>query len=221
MNLLCKLISKFIYRFCVKKAVMSIANLTYRVKVEVFDKKGEKIYEKEEEGKSFVANFLKLLTWLFAGTLQPSVYPTDRNGNAFQPASSFQAGTDFFLAAPTGETNFGVLLGNHIININFLPSNTDSDLFSPVSTGWSFGGTGGTGPNLPDNRIVNITADRTFGNNTGSDQQVTETGLAVKVRDNANNVRYVLIAHDALPGQPVTVPAGGAIKITYTIQTQT
>jgi len=183
------------------------------IDLEVRDKDGNVIQKFRQPGKSFLWNLIGLLWQLFQGNSSVNLYePSITTGSATcQSTCSVPVqGSYFSVEAPAGTTQYGILIGSGN------ESNTTSvcSLYSPITSGVSYGATS-VSSQLTINSTqgtISFTITRQFQNNSGSSITVAEVGIAIQ-----GNGCYPVLARDVL-SSPVTVPNGGTLTVTYTIQ---
>jgi len=183
------------------------------IDLEVRDKDGNVIQRHRQEGKSFLWNLIGFLWQLFQGNNSVNLYePSITTGSATceTTCSVPVQGSYFSVVAPSGTTQYGIVIGGSNT------SNTTSvcSLYSPLTSGISYGATS-VASQLTINSTqgtISFTITRQFQNNSGSSITVQEVGIAIQ-----GNGCYPVLARDVL-SSAVSVPNGGTLTVTYTIQ---
>jgi len=194
--------------------------LTARYRLVVRDAQGRIMRIEEAPSKSFILNFL-YLWWLNLNLnntdsisavnssgqqtttplVQPQFWYVAFGGNS-APYSGIQAGSG--TSAPSASSPY-----------------LESLILSGTGSGQlSYGTNTVTSPLLSSNPGT-MTITRTFTNNSGGSVTVGEIGLATNQATPTENVYYaVLLIHDVL-SSAASVPNGGTITVTYTLQVNT
>ena len=183
------------------------------IELEVRDRYGNVIQRHKQEGKSFLYNLIGLLWQLFQGDSSVSLYePSSTTGSATctTTCSVPVQGSYFSVEAPSGNTNYGILIGSS----NQSNSTSVCSLYSPITSGVDYGTTSVASQlNINSTQgTISFTITRQFTNNSGSSITVQEVGLAIQ-----GNGCYPVLARDVLTSS-VTVPNGGSLTVTYTIE---
>jgi len=179
------------------------------VEVEVKDKEGKVIQRHKQEAKSFLYGFMLILNELFSGDTSPNA---QNPANNCASCSMGSAGNPIFsVVAPSGNDNYGILIGSgntpNNVNTCALQSLISNSTMSYGQTAFA----GGVNTNSTNNTVY-FQIQRQFTNNSGNSVTIAEVGLAIQ-----GGGCYPLIARDVLSSS-VTVPNGGTLTVTYTIQ---
>ena len=206
--------------------------VTLELFFQVKNKDGKITHEHTEQGRSFLANFIKLLYCSMMAHLAPmadgvALSLVDTGGTARTGSSSAFGtfgglGTSFMRAnAGTGDTTYGVLVGTDDGTI--LPK----DILNYALGAKIAHGTGAGQLSYGDHSIVPVTHDgasysyagisRSFSNGSGNAINVKEIGLAMSCYWDTSSWRYFLLARDLL-GTPITVPNGQAMTASIRIK---
>ena len=183
------------------------------IELEVRDRYGNVIQRHKQEGKSFLWNLMGLLWQLFQGDTSVNLYePSSTTGSASctTTCSVPVQGSYFSVQAPSGTTQYGILIGSS----NQSNSTSVCSLYSPLTSGIDYGATS-VASQLNVNSTqdtISFTITRQFTNNSGSSITVQEVGIAIQ-----GNGCYPVLARDVL-SSAVTVPNGGTLTVTYTIE---
>ena len=183
------------------------------IDIEVRDKDGKVTQKFRQPGRSFLWNLIGLLWQLFQGQNSVSLYqPSTITGSATcsSTCSVPVQGSSFSVEAPSGNTNYGIIIGSS----NQSNSTSVCSLYSPITSGVQYGNTQ-VASQLTINSTqgtISFTVTRQFTNNSGSSITVQEVGLAIQ-----GNGCYPVLARDVL-SSAVTVPNGGTLTVTYTIE---
>lgn len=194
--------------------------LTARYRVVVRDKNGKIKYIEEAPSKSFILNFLYVWWLCFNLNTSDSVSTTNSSGSE----------TSMTTTQPMGWYNWvnggakpysGIQVGSGTSS----PSASSPYLESLISSGTgsgqlSYGSDSVTSPSTSSDP-GEITITKTFTNSSGGSVTVGEIGLAPQIRnDSTSTYEAALMVHDVL-SSAVSVPNGGSITITYTLQVNT
>jgi hypothetical protein len=193
---------------------------------QVKDKDGKVTEERTEQGRSFLANFIKQLYCSMMANPEPAfeggtLQLVDTDGVAWTGTNDAlganYGGLGYYFMranAGTGFTSHGVLVGTDDGSI--LPKDINNyALGAQIAHG-----TGAGQLSYGNSSIVPVTHDgssysyagitRSFSNGSGSGIDVKEIGLAAAFRWESGMDRYFLLARDIL-GTPITVPNGQAL----------
>jgi hypothetical protein len=180
------------------------------VEIIVYDKDKNIIQHIKKPMDSFVQNMKR---WM-CDTLNSENYPTwnfvDTGGNnrtAYFASSSYAVSMN----APTGDDNYGILVGSSDVAFDTAQYN----LGSKIQNGSGTGQIGYQGVTVYQDQPNQRTWQRAFVNTSGGDITVREIGFAIKVVTTATY--YALLARDVL-STPVTVPNYGTLVVRYTFK---
>jgi len=194
--------------------------LTARYRVVVRDAKGKIKYIEEAPSKSFILNFLYVWWLCFNLNTTDSVSVTSSSG----------AQTTMTLIQPMGWYNWydgpsapysGIQVGSGTSSPSASSPYLESLITSGTGSGQlSYGSDIVTSPSISSNPAT-LQISKTFTNNSGGTVTVGEIGLAMQLRnDNTSQYQAALMVHDVL-SSAVSVPNGGTITVTYTLQVNT
>ncbi len=164
------------------------------------------------ESRCFTRNFVKAIKVLLND--QAELVASDGSRGVLSKSL-----LEYFTVGSSAGEMYGIVVGRGTTS----PTPDDTWLENPVEHGdqanqlfyWD---TMVGNVELGTNR-VRFLVTRIVENKTGSDQQITELGLAAKCKLNVQGSiedKIVLLARDVLQN-PVTIPAGGALRIDYVI----
>jgi hypothetical protein len=193
---------------------------------QVKDADGKVTEERTEQGRSFLANFIKLLYCSMMANPWPiadgvAVTLTDTGGTARSGNNTYVFSADGGLGynfmdanALEGYSTYGIQVGTDDGTI--LPKDINNHALGAKI----LHGTGAGQLSYGNSSIVPVTHDgasysyagitRTFSNAYSSPLDVKEIGLAAAFRWESSSDRYFLLARDIL-GTPITVPNGQAL----------
>lgn len=215
-------------------------------------KDGKVIKRGKQEMRSFVNNFMRYLANLFSMpttttavdtiTAQTSyhkiVFPyniTDKGGLIYDVAvgTALDTSSPYALSilgvnAPSGLDTYGILIGSGTTAPTPSDYKLQSQYYEGTGTGFFLhGATTIEGPTVSGNTIT-IKISRTFTNQAGADQVVSEVGLFARHHWRLANYNtfyispefHFMIARDVLASS-VTVPNGATLTVRYIIQVTT
>jgi len=192
--------------------------LSARYRVVVRDREGRIIRIEEAPSKSFILNFLYLWWLCFNLNTSGTINAVNSSGQQFTTVLSQPAGWFVGRGSPAG-----VYAGIQVGSGTSAPSASSPYLESLILNGTSpgqlvYGSFSYISPSISSYPIT-IQATNTFINNSGGSVTVGEIGFAPQMVDMGGSTQYfaVLLAHDVL-SPAVSVPNGGRITVTYTLQ---
>jgi hypothetical protein len=174
------------------------------VEIIVYDKDKNIIQHIKKPMDSFVQNMKRWMCEVLNSETYPVWNFVDTGGNnrtrslGADPAS---------INAPTGDDNYGILVGSSDIAFDVAQYN----LGSKIPNGSGTGQIGYQGVTIYQDQPNQRTWQRAFVNTSGGDITVKEIGLVAKVG------YYALLARDVL-STPVTVPNYGTLVVRYTFK---
>jgi len=194
--------------------------LTARYRVVVRDAQGRIKYIEEAPSKSFILNFLYVWWLCFNLNTSDSVSVTSSSGTQTTMTTTQPLGW-FNWVNGAGKPYTGIQVGSG----TSAPSASSPYLESLITSGTgsgqlSYGSDSVTSPSISSNPGT-IQISKTFTNNSGGTVTVGEIGLAPQIRNDSSSLyQAALMVHDVL-SSAVSVPNGGTITITYTLQVNT
>jgi len=194
--------------------------LTARYRVVVRDAKGKIMRIEEAPSKSFILNFLYL--WWLDFNLNDTDSISVVNSSGQQTTTPLYQPQYWYLAFGGGSAPYsGIQVGSGTSAPSASSPYLESLILSGTGSGQlSYGSNTATSPLLSSNPGT-MTITRTFANNSGGSVTVGEIGLATNQSEpNQNVYNAVLLIHDVL-SSAASVPNGGTITVTYTLQVNT
>jgi len=198
--------------------------LTARYRVVVRDAQGRIKYIEEAPSKSFILNFL-YLWWLCLNlNTTDSISTVDSSGN--QTTITLIEPNGWFGWANSQTTQVsnpyaGIQVGSGTSSPSASSPYLESLILNGMSPGQlSYAFNNVTSPSVSSNpSTMQIT--QTLSNNSGGSVTVGEIGLAIGLQNTNTNTFYAaLIIHDVL-SSAISLPYGGTITVTYTLQVNT
>jgi hypothetical protein len=204
---------------------------TAEIEIEIRNKNGKLLELKRFPAKSFVGNFLALLSCVFKGgamtsyTTGTTYYCVGRNdpvniGGSNIGLTFFLTGTGSVYAgceAPAGSDVFGMQVGSGDTPVTMTQYSLQTKISHGTGSGQLLYGAS-TVEALTKDTTWYFRVIRAFTNNTGASVTVKEIGLVVQFAAGANNTyTQFMVARDVLPS-PVSIPDGAALTIRYKIQ---
>jgi len=176
------------------------------LELEVRDKYGNIIHQHRQKARTWVKNFASILRYAFAGAFQPIQRQDGTVGS-----QNATVATMFAVNAPSGNTNYGILVGMGTKAWAF----DDYKLDNKIAHGTSANQLQYDNATVEDlvigSNYFYFRIVRTFTNASSSSITVTEVGLAI-----LGNNDYPILARDLL-STPVTVPPGSTLTVRYII----
>ncbi|MEM4066569.1 MAG: hypothetical protein QXV17_06895 [Candidatus Micrarchaeaceae archaeon] len=211
----------------------SPVNEKWFINIVLNDADGRPIKMFSQEVHSFVGNWAVLVASMYnvvygnAGMTPSGIivdFTTKQYINptvAVPPSSALPVGLAYTALAPSGDQNYGILVGNGGGGVGVEDQQLVQQILNGTSTGQlQYGSVTVGSVNLnPTSNTATFSITRSFTNNSGGSITVTEVGLALKVAVSSNYVvvgsGHMLVAHDFL-SQSVTVANGQSLTVTYT-----
>ena len=194
--------------------------LTARYRVVVRDAQGKIIRIEEAPSKSFILNFLYLWWLCFNLNTSDTISAVNSSGQQITTGLTQPSGWYVEPGSPAG-----VYAGIQVGSGTSAPSASSPYLESLILNGTSpgqlvYGSFSYISPSISSYPIT-IQATNTFINNSGGSVTVGEIGLATNQATPTENVYdAVLLIHDVL-SSAASIPNGGTITVTYTLQVNT
>jgi len=198
--------------------------LTARYRVVVRDAQGRIKYIEEAPSKSFILNFLYLWWLCFNLNTTDTISVVDSSGNQTtlvvpQPYGWWGWANCQFTS--TNNPYAGIQVGSGTSSPSASSPYLESLILNGTSPGQlSYAYNGVTSPSVSSNpSTMQIT--QTLTNNSGGSVTVGEIGLATGLVNSSGSAFYAaLIIHDVL-SSAISLPYGGTITVTYTLQVNT
>jgi len=196
---------------------MNKANIKVLYELEVKDKNGKLLTKQKGVSKSLLANFMH---WFRAKLGNFSDEPVVDTGGVSRTilATSLQHSSGFGLMnAGDDDDDKGIMVGSGTVSV----TPDDYQLASKISHGTTTGHLD-YGPHTFEavtvsDSVSSCRVSRTFTNLSGASVTVNELGIAIWMRDSADNGINVLILRDVL-ASPISVPDGATLTVRYTFQ---
>ena len=194
--------------------------LAARYRVVVRDAQDRIKYIEEAPSKSFILNFLYVWWLCFNLDSSDSVSVTSSSGTQTTMTTSQPMGWYNWVNGGAKPYS-GIQVGSG----TSAPSASSPYLESLITSGTgsgqlSYGSDSVTSPSISSNPAT-LKISKTFTNNSGGSVTVGEIGLAPQIRNDSSGLyQAALMVHDVL-SSAVSVPNGGTITVTYTLQVNT
>jgi len=185
------------------------------IELVVTDREGNVIERKIEPMHSLVSNAKCVFKLVSNGstTVRPIGVASDITLELYKATNN--RWYDSLIRAPSGDDNFGILVGSGTTPVSI----TDTNLASKIPNGTSSGRLVYGATSIVASDVDYIQWQRSFTNNSGASVTVNEIGLAVKVvriEGGSQVTYYVLIARDVITS--TSVPNGGTLTVKYKIK---
>lgn len=196
---------------------IQIPGVGIEIGLEVRDKNGNILFQKTEEGHSFIQNFMIILAAAMRGNNAGLTLVDTGNASRVGVVGDDWTATSMANMAALGDgtsKNYGIFIGTS----NTAVTTTDYNLIAKLTTNWTYAAP----TQIASSSDAGLTfstggVSRTFTNGTGASVVVYEVGLVVATRWAAAQ-RNVLIARDVLAAPGVTVIASGTLSVQYKIK---
>jgi hypothetical protein len=194
--------------------------LSARYRVVVRDAQGRIKYIEEAPSKSFILNFLYVWWLCFNLNTTNSVSVTSPSGVQTTMTTTQPLGWGNWVNG-AGKPYTGIQVGSGTLAPSASSPYLESLILSGSGTGQlSYSSDTVTSPSISSNPAT-LQVTKTFANNSGGSVTVGEIGLAPQLRnDAAGQYQAALMVHDVL-SSAASVPNGGTITVTYTLQVNT
>jgi len=198
--------------------------LTARYRVVVRDAQGRIKYIEEAPSKSFILNFLYLWWLNFNLNTTDTISVVDSSGNQTTTTLTEPCGWWGWANSQTtqvGNPYAGIQVGSGTSSPSASSPYLESLILNGTSPGQlSYAFNDVTSPSVSSNPST-IQITQTLTNNSGGSVTVGEIGLATGLENYSTNTYYAaLIIHDVL-SSAISLPYGGTITVTYTLQVNT